>query len=53
MWIIMIWSGHNFAHATTTKLSWHVQKYDLIGSLEFKLTTNEASQDFSYELINY
>ena len=31
--IPMIWSGHNFAHAMTAQLSWHVQNYDLIGSL--------------------
>ena len=29
----MIQSGHNFAHVTTAKLSWHVQSCDLIWSL--------------------
>ena len=29
----MIQLGHNLAHATTVQLSWHVQNYDLIGSL--------------------
>ena len=32
----MIQSGHNFAHVTTTQLSWHVQNYDLIWSLFFE-----------------
>ena len=27
--ILMIKSGHNFAHVTTAQLSWHVQNYDL------------------------
>ena len=29
--ILMSWSGHNFAHATTAKLLWHVQNCGLIG----------------------
>ena len=33
--IFMIQSSHNFAHATTAGLSWHVQNYDLIGSVFF------------------
>ena len=33
---IMIRSGHNFAHVTTAKLSWHVQNCDLTGSLEWR-----------------
>ena len=33
--ILMSKTGNNFAHATTAQLSWHVQKYDLIGSLFF------------------
>ena len=28
--ILMILSGHNFAHAMAAELSWHVQNYDLI-----------------------
>ena len=30
-------SCHNFAHATTAQLSWHVQNSDIIGYLEFEL----------------
>ena len=30
--ILMIESGHNFAHVTTAKLSWHVQGCDLTES---------------------
>ena len=33
---IVIQSGHNFAHATTAELLWHVQNYDLIGSWKSK-----------------
>ena len=36
MWIVVIHSGHNFAHATTAELSWHVQNSDLIWWLYFK-----------------
>ena len=41
----MIWSGHNFAHAMTAELSWHVQSCDLFESVElewikFSLTFN-------------
>ena len=45
-------SGNNFAHATTAKLSWHMQNCELIGSIESKLKQNEFSQDFNYEPIN-
>ena len=39
MWVALTWnilmrSGHNFAHAMTAQLSWHVQNYDVIVSLE-------------------
>ena len=34
-------SGHNYARATTVELSWHMQNYDLIGSLELKWERNE------------
>ena len=34
---VMIRSGHNFAHVTTAQLPWHVQSYDLPGSLWSKL----------------
>ena len=36
-WKLMMWSGHNFAHATTAELSWHVQNYDMFGALELEL----------------
>ena len=32
MWKIMIRSCHNFAHAMTAQLSWHVQNSGMIGS---------------------
>ena len=35
IFIPTIQSGYHFAHATTAKLSWHVQNGDLIGSLFF------------------
>ena len=47
----MIQSSHNFAHAMTAQLSWHVQDYDLIGSLESKLEHQEFQQDFNCKLI--
>ena len=31
--ILMIQSCHNFAYVMTTKLSWHMQNHDMIGSL--------------------
>ena len=35
-WIIMyIQSGHNFAHATTAKLSWHVQNFDWLDRQQY------------------
>ena len=36
-WKMIIQSGHNFAHATTAELSWHVQNCDMIGSFGCKL----------------
>ena len=36
--IIIIWSGHNFAHAMTAELSWYVQKCGLIRGLYFCIT---------------
>ena len=36
-WKIIIRSGHNFAHATTAELLWHVQNCDRIVYLELKL----------------
>ena len=33
IYILLIQSGYNFEHVTTAKLWWHVQDYDLIGSL--------------------
>ena len=45
-WKIMIQSGHNFAHDTTAQLSWHVQNYDLIRSLETWLKDRNLSKNF-------
>ena len=42
-WKILNGSGHNFAHAMTAVLSWHVQNYDLIVSPESKLEQNKFS----------
>ena len=47
----MIQSSHNFAHATTAGLSWHVQNGDMIGSLDSALDQIEFRQYFNYELI--
>ena len=51
-WKIMIRICHNFAHAMTAELSWHVQNCDMIGWSESKLELKYFTQDFSYELIN-
>ena len=51
-WQIMIQSSHNFAHAMTAELSWHVQNFDLIGSLEWNFEQTKLSQGNDYELIN-
>ena len=45
-------SDHNFAHAMTALLSWHVQNYDLIGSSKLKSEHKEILQDLNDELIN-
>ena len=47
------WSkqSHNFPHATTAELSWHVQNCALTGSLESKLEQIESSWDFNCEVI--
>ena len=37
--IIMVRSGHNFAHATTAELLWHVQNCVLVESLFFTWAT--------------
>ena len=46
MWKMMIKSDHNFAHAMTTQLSWHVHNRDLIGSLK----ENKYLQYFDFSL---
>ena len=51
-WIIITQSGHNFVHATTAELSWHVQNCDLIWGMESTFGQMWLSQDFSYELID-
>ena len=53
--ILMIWSGQNFAHATTAhwaQLSWHVQNVDLISALLFIQQQHVILQDLDYEIIN-
>ena len=35
IFVLMIQSGHNFVHASTTQLSWHVKNYDLFEWLFF------------------
>ena len=34
--MMIIISGHNFVHAMTAELSWHVQKCDLMESLDLE-----------------
>ena len=48
----MIISGHNFALVTTAQLSWHVQNFNMTGSLESKWEYEYFSQDFDYKLLN-
>ena len=50
--ILTIHSHHNFAHVTTSQLSWHVRHYDLIGWLFFMQDYHEYLWDFDYEFIN-
>ena len=51
--ILMIQSGHNFAHATTPQMSWHVQNCGLIISLFFIQELHVYFlQDLDYELIS-
>ena len=49
-----IWTGSslNFAHATTAQLSWYVQNYDVINSLDTKLLQNAFSEDLDYNFLN-
>ena len=47
--IIVNQPGHNFAHAMTAELSWHVQNCDLTGSY---FSCFVRLQDLVYELIN-
>ena len=49
---MMIKSGHNFAHAMTAKLSWHVQICDMIGSSKLELEEQGFSKELNYVLIN-
>ena len=42
-----IWSDHNFAHAMTAQLSWHVQNCELIGSLDLELERKVLSQNLN------
>ena len=45
MLFTVIQSGYNFAHTMTAELSWHVQNYDLIRSLDSDLVQKYFSQD--------
>ena len=49
--VVVMRSGHNFAHAMTALLSWLVQNYDLIALLGSKLKQTEFSWDFNYEVM--
>ena len=53
IWQMMIRSCHNFAHATTAQLSWHVRYCNMTGSLESQSEQNNNLdyQDFVYELV--
>ena len=44
--ILIIQSGHNFAHVTTAVLSWHVQNCDLMGSVIFEVKATWSFQRF-------
>ena len=37
MYLIIIQSSNNFANDMTAELSWHLQNFEVIGLLEFKL----------------
>ena len=50
--ILIIQLGHKFAHATTARLSWHVQSCGLICSLAFMSERYILLKDLNYELIN-
>ena len=48
MWKLIIQSGHNFAHAMTAELSWHVQNCDLVGLPESKLEQKNIFARFQF-----
>ena len=48
----MIQSVHNFAHATTAELSWHVQNCERIGPSFFSEGQVVFIQDLDWELMN-
>ena len=52
IWKIIIQSSHNFAHAMTAQLSWHVQNYDLTGPLQLKIKAEMIPHDFDNEFMN-
>ena len=43
-WVIV--SLHNFAHVMTAQLSWHVQRFVVINTLQFGLKQNDISVKF-------
>ena len=50
--ILMIQSGHNFAHVTTAQLSWHLQHWDQIRSQFSIQDWHAAFRYLNNELIN-
>ena len=47
MWRMITQSSHEFAHVATAELSWHVQTWDMIGSLE-SIWKPKKSEDFNF-----
>ena len=51
-WNIMTRSDHMFVHAITADVSWRIEMFSMIRSLEWKLKQEKTSQDYFCELIN-
>ena len=45
-------SLQSFAHATTTVLSWHMQKFIVIASAQSRLKQDNISIDFAWKIIS-
>ena len=52
IFILIIQSGYNYAHATTAQLSWHVQNCDLIWSIFAKSEQHRFLRDLDCVLMN-